>query len=339
MFRLTTLTILASGLLLFAHCHPAISAPSNPALIVRTTKSGVGYVDYQSNENGINALIGTWDSPYGVGLNGPPEPGKESEGLSTLIIEIDVNDGALLNFAYKYKTWDAGRWDWLDITIESPNDSDKIVNHLGRPGNDYGTYFESARITRSISLQQWRNKRITLKISVRHDGWGDQTQAEIIGLALRTCSVPPLTPLTDPDAIRFEQGDNVNIDRLQPNMRTALDCVQSAVTDAGGQLNVHSAYRPAAYQEHLREVWDKWQLLKDKREPECADLREEVRQEFIKHELLLTQQPAGARGNHITGRAVDMTSTLGMNTLVPIAEQCGLYRPIPGRDPVHFQFR
>ena len=182
------------------------------------------------------------------------------------------------------------------------------------------------------------HQHVQFVFTVQQDGYGDQTQGEVLGFGLRTCDVAPLQPLpNDPLVQSFEAGNTVDTADLQPNMQSALNCVQTAVTNAGGTLMVNSAYRPSAYQSHLREVWDKWSLLRDRRETECQDLRNQVQAEFNKHGLLLTQRPASANGPHTQGLAIDMQSSLPLQQFLNICiNNCGLYRPLPTTDPVHF---
>jgi hypothetical protein len=318
---------------------PEIAAAAtdvHPATITAITPSGVGYVNFSRDANGVNANLGRWDTPYSGGANGPPEPGLEPAGNSTLSIDVDVGDGGLATFDYTLKTWDGGIWDWYDISVITPAEATSLVSHLGKPGNDYGTYFDSPHIPISVSLNQWRNQHVTFIFSVRQDGWGDQTQGQVIDFNLSTCSVAPLAPLTDPAAIRFENGDTVDIEHLQENMRTALDCLNAAATNEHGTITITSAYRPPSYQEHLREVWDKWRLLRAKREAECQELKEEIHSEFVRHGLLASQRPAAANGPHTTGAAADITSSLPPDRLQPLAEECELRRPLPITDPVHY---
>ena len=55
------------------------------------------------------------------------------------------------------------------------------------------------------------------------------------------------------------------------------------------------------------------------------------------HGLLLTQRPA-AQSLHSTGRALDAVVALPAGQNVDtIAAQCGLTRPIPTTDPVHYE--
>lgn len=309
---------------------------ANPAVVTAVSQGGVGYVNYSSSTSGIDATIGRWDTPYPNGDNGAYAPGLEPTGASVLSIDIDVNDGGIASFSYKLETWDAGIWDWYDISVQTPAGAVSIVSHLGKPGSDYGTYFESAEIPVSFNMNPYRNQHITFIFSVQQDGWGDQTAGLLYGFGLRTCQVAPLTPLTDPVAISFENGNQVDIADLTAAMQTALDCVQQAVANAGGTVTVSSAYRPSQYQAHLREIWDKWRLLRDRREPECADLRTQVQQEFQRHGLLLTQRPASPNGPHTRGLAVDMRSSLPLQQFLNLATGCQLQRPLPQTDPVHF---
>lgn len=309
---------------------------ANPAAITSVSQGGVGYVTYSNDSSGLNGQIGRWDTPYPNGANGAPAPGLEPLGASVMYVDVDVNDGGLASFSYDLKTYDAGIYDWYDISVQTPTGTVSVVNQLGKPGSDYGTFFQSPQVPLSFNLNRWRNQHITFVFSVQQDGWGDQTAGDVFGFGLRTCQVPPLTPITDPTALNFEAGNTVDTDDLQANMQTALDCVQAAVADAGGTVTVSSAYRPPAYQAHLREVWDKWRLLRDRREPECADLRTQVQQEFNRHGLLLTQQPASPNGPHTQGAAIDMRSSLPIAQFLNIANGCQLTRPLPATDPVHF---
>src|SRR3989442_2271301 len=112
--------------------------PANLAVITSISQGGLGYVTYSGSSGGIDASIGRWDTPYPNGLNGDPAPGLEPTGASILNIDVDVHDGGLASFSYKLKAWDAGRWDWLDISVQTPSGTVSIINHLGKPGGDYG---------------------------------------------------------------------------------------------------------------------------------------------------------------------------------------------------------
>ena len=106
------------------------------------------------------------------------------------------------------------------------------------------------------------------------------------------------------------------------------------MSDNGGSFIVHSAYRPQAYQDHLREVWDKYQTVSGWAEGRCPDVRENVRMEWRRHRL--GYRPA-AQSQHSTGRAFDASWGIldeGVD-IDELAGECSLSRPVPG-DPIHF---
>jgi hypothetical protein len=305
------------------------------AQIVAVTPGGVGYVTTSSGTTGISAMVGRWDTPYPNADSGEPAPGLEPYGASTLTIDIDVNDGGLVSFSYKFLTYDAGIYDWFDAYIVTPTGTINLVSQFGKPGSDYGTYWESSQVVLTQSLDQWRNQRVSFVFSVVQDGWGDQSATRIDNFDIRTCQVPPLTQITDPAALGFEGGNTLDTADLIPAMQAALSCLRQAAAAARGALTVNSAYRPPAYQAHLREVWDRWNDLRNRRDPECVNLRTDVQQEFQRHGLLLTQRPAAASA-HTRGEAFDANWTLPAGTNIDtLAANCGLQRPF-ATDPVHF---
>ncbi len=305
------------------------------AQIVAVTPGGVGYVTTSSGTTGLSAQIGRWDTPYPNADTGEQAPGLEPFGASTLTVDIDVNDGGLVSFSYKFLTYDAGIYDWLDAYLVTPTGTVSYVRNFGKPGSDYGSYWESSQVVITQSLDQWRNQRVTFVFSVQQDGWGDQSAARIDNFDVRTCQVPPLTTITDAAALSFEAGNTLDTADLIPAMQAALNCLQQAASAAGGALTVNSGYRPPAYQAHLREVWDRWNDLRNRRDPECANLRTNVQGEFQRHGLLLTQRPAAASA-HTRGEAFDANWNLPAGTIIDtLAANCGLQRPL-ATDPVHF---
>jgi hypothetical protein len=99
---------------------------------------------------------------------------------------------------------------------------------------------------------------------------------------------------------------------------------------------ITSAFRPQAYQNHLREIWDKRQLLLTITTPECREIRDEVTTEFALHSLVA--RPANvsnhSNGNAFDARVRDLPAGQNIDTL---AGQCNLTRPEPDADPVHFE--
>ena len=300
----------------------------------------VGYVTY-SGTDVIDAQIGRWDTPYPYPDTGEYSPGLQPTGYSIFAIDVDVNDGGIASFRYCMQTYDTGIWDWYDIFMETPTGNVPIIERLGRPGSQYGSYWTSPMVITSQSLDTWRDMRVRFVFQVRQDGWGDQTLGELFSFSLNTCDIPPLTPLTDPAAIAFENGNRIDTENLTQATRTGLECMQNRVAALGGTMTLSSAYRPAAYQEHLREVWDTWDAVRSRQEPVCHAVYAEAQAEFQGHGLLLSQRPAAGNPNapHAQGIAFDATLT-GLprgQTQDTVAAFCDMYRPWPNNDPVHYQ--
>ena len=165
---------------------------------------------------------------------------------------------------------------------------------------------------------------------------------------VETCSVAPLDPIEDPAAQNLEAsvGSNIDTDDMKTEAARALDRFESNVAAAGGTIVLKSAYRPAAYQQHLQNVWYKWMdELRKNDEPGCQVLRSQVQEEFTRHHLIETQHPV-AVSDHTRGLAFDATvdlpkqARLGRRrvTVDTLAHLAGLVRPAIVADPVHFKF-
>jgi hypothetical protein len=162
------------------------------------------------------------------------------------------------------------------------------------------------------------------------------------------CSVAPLDPIDDTSAKELEASTGssvVDVADMVPAAAHALDLFESKVASVGGTMILKSAYRPAAYQKHLQNVWYKWMgELKNNTDPGCEVLRSEVQEEFERHRLIETQHPV-AVSDHTRGLAFDATvelpaakKTRGRLTLDGLARMAGLLRPAIAADPVHFKF-
>jgi len=159
------------------------------------------------------------------------------------------------------------------------------------------------------------------------------------------CTVAPLPPITDPRAAAFNAGEIVDTANLSRGMSRALVRFQKVVAQVGGSLELKSAYRPPAYQQHLQQVWDKWMELRTNNVAACQDLRAQVQQEFLRHDLLESQRPVTS-SDHTRGMAFDAAVTIPPHarlkrrkvTLDKLAHIVGLRRPDIVHDPVHFKF-
>jgi hypothetical protein len=164
---------------------------------------------------------------------------------------------------------------------------------------------------------------------------------------LAGCKVAPLPEIEDPEALTFENNAEsvpADVEGLMPDTAQALDAFREMVTSSGGTFELKSAYRPAAYQAHLHDVWVKWMKeLRNNRTAGCQALREEVGAEFRRHQLLARQQPVPA-SDHALGLAFDaavaMPRAARLNrkrvTVDKLATLAGIRRPNSRRDPVHF---
>ena len=163
------------------------------------------------------------------------------------------------------------------------------------------------------------------------------------------CSVPPLDGISDPAAQALEASNSpdgaIDVNGMEPAAAHALDLFQTKVQAVGGTIELKSAYRPAAYQAHLQDVWYKWMQLKGNHDPGCQDLRAQVQQEFLRHHLIESQHPVTV-SDHTRGLAFDATVSLPPHarigrrlfTLDRLARLAGLLRPAIASDPVHFKY-
>jgi hypothetical protein len=122
---------------------------------------------------------------------------------------------------------------------------------------------------------------------------------------------------------------------------------EKIVNAKGGELKVTSAFRPASYQQHLQQVWEKWMHeLRYNVEPGCEKLKAQVGREFARHALLERQRPVPV-SDHTLGIGFDAAITLPpvahkksrmASLLDRLAHVCRLRRPDILHDPVHFRF-
>lgn len=143
------------------------------------------------------------------------------------------------------------------------------------------------------------------------------------------CIAPVATYSPDPEPI-----DTAS---LTAGTQTAMNCLESAVMANGGSFRVTSGYRSQSYQNHLREVWDKYQIVKNWPSNRCRQVRVNVIEEWDRHRLIA--RPA-AESRHTSKTAFDATwGTLNAGvTIDGLARGCNLSRPFPVNDPVHFVY-
>lgn len=159
------------------------------------------------------------------------------------------------------------------------------------------------------------------------------------------CPIPPLTPLTDPVAIDFDNGNRWHPEGLTPAFQEHLACVEAAITAAHGTYTPTSAYRPEQYQRHLYEIVDKDVDLKPSymlAHPECQALRDEITGEMGPppgHHMQSGQDVAiPGMSRHESGTAFDLTPHgLTAAQMAPIYAGCGVSHTAVSGEPWHVQ--
>lgn len=154
------------------------------------------------------------------------------------------------------------------------------------------------------------------------------------------CPIDPLTPITDPDAIEFENGKTLNTQKMQPVALASFSCISTEVKSMGASFTMNSGWRPAAYQDHLYEIHKKINLLLNisKFYDGCLPTLNAVSEERKKHGL---KDRVGKTSKHTAGTAFDAvwSRNISNDQIDSIAEMCGVYRPFRANDPVHFQVK
>jgi hypothetical protein len=179
--------------------------------------------------------------------------------------------------------------------------------------------------------------------------YGGLKTTTIVTIWPAQCEVTPLTPLTDPLAIREEAGEII-WDNTDPALQGDANCLVAAVQANGGNADITSAYRDPQYQHHLWEVVTKQQLLANNTNPACSALKAQIDAEMQKHGLRPNQPvAAGPQGQHVQGNAVDIHIgglNLAEGGIVDnLAAGCGLVRTLlhPPRgqqaEPWHFELQ
>lgn len=178
------------------------------------------------------------------------------------------------------------------------------------------------------------------------------------------CRVPPLPPITDPQAQQLEAPETfstIQVDGhpVEVSSRALLNgltpATQASLTDflrelvnipGAGTPVVSSAFRPQAYQDHLRAIRDRANQLGahvtpsgnvtfTNADPECDSLRNEIASELLQHHL--GNNPVAHLSDHRLGTAVDVTPNAPPGTDIDqLAQDAGLTHPLPVKDPVHF---
>ncbi len=144
-------------------------------------------------------------------------------------------------------------------------------------------------------------------------------------VVVTACPVPDLPPITDTEVQLFEDNpDRSDETHLTEAMKEALRLLKAAASTAGSTSTVGSAYRPPAYNQHLIDVWKKWDELtngENSANPTCVSLKTKIQRHFQQHKLLKTQPPV-PNSRHTRGEAVDVTISPEISNIDALARDC-----------------
>ncbi len=156
-----------------------------------------------------------------------------------------------------------------------------------------------------------------------------------VGVVPGACTIADMTPITEPAAMQMEGGAT-----LVWNNPALQACAQKFTGLVGG--SVTSAYRPPAYQTHLRELHDKWCAggLSTNTATECSAVKSSIGSEMARHGLSCAR-PVGVTSNHSSGNAIDISTNVahGSQAVRDAAAASCLTWPLGASDPVHYEYR
>jgi hypothetical protein len=153
--------------------------------------------------------------------------------------------------------------------------------------------------------------------------------------AFAASSCPGISPLTDPLAIKMENGQTLIWDKVNPNLLSAKVKYEQLLKAKGWKITYNSAYRPYQYQKHFYEIVNA---------PASTCKNAEIR----KHGLTGVVAVPNPNAPHVKGIAFDATvydkngkALNGKNfvssSLVAVATQVGLSFTVPSSDGVHHE--
>ncbi len=215
------------------------------------------------------------------------------------------------------------------VQIQSPqgrwaSDSDSMNNV--RNGGGYADAFTSISTRNDFGIYN-----VTVSASIvcstgMNAAYQDAGQLEVED----PCTDPqgnPVTPVSrwgPPDPYNNDVAD---INGLTYETYNSWECLKRNANAAGGRITAESAFRPAAYQRHLREAWEKYQIVKHWPADQCTDIQNNIENEFHDVHSLVDQpgkKPA-ASSKHTQGKAVDINTPQGLtwSQADTMAKGCG----------------
>lgn len=124
------------------------------------------------------ASLGRWDTSF----HGY-DPTAEPYGYEWFYQDFVVPDNVTyLKFNWWLETYDTAAWDWFDAYIKDTNGNSliTIVNHGGKPGYNYGPYWNTGSWREeSVDISAYRGQKIRIYFDQRLDGFGDQQRVYV----------------------------------------------------------------------------------------------------------------------------------------------------------------
>jgi hypothetical protein len=167
---------------------PDVAGPNGPY---------VAAVSENRVDGAYSARVGRWDQPYQGGgqVNGPAQPGAEPAGTDWVYQDVTLPtevQSITLNLSYNIVTYDAGIWDWFDMSVQDATSGGVIIQleqHASpNPGPDYGFYSTSGWQAKTQDLTSLAGRKIRLWFGNHQDGYGDQAAVYVDKVAI-TCKV------------------------------------------------------------------------------------------------------------------------------------------------------
>jgi hypothetical protein len=116
--------------------------------------------------------------------------------------------------------------------------------------------------------------------------------------------------------------------------QASISCMESAAANENGTFQVTFGYRPQSYQDHLVEVYTKYQKIQNWNSPKCTTTKANIVAEWAIHAPF--DHAPGTVSNHTSGTAFDAAWSLPAGVSIDtLAQGCSLSRCV-ANDAHHF---
>lgn len=149
------------------------------------------------------------------------------------------------------------------------------------------------------------------------------------------CPVSPLPALPTDDlcAQSLEAGSGSDINHmcpsLTPEMKKQVDCLATKIRQLALPIpyaGPSATIRNAAYQKHLRDVWDKWEEIgntpmSDEEKLACATIIADVKDHMDRHAFDSAPSKKRNEAPHVLGNAVDIPSEVALELMSRVSNR------------------